>query len=56
MQFNKYEEIYNKGYCAAIRMLDEWEENGRLAAIMEHLAEVRNQGRKKGKSARRNSI
>ncbi|KAL5534044.1 hypothetical protein ACEPAG_504 [Sanghuangporus baumii] len=56
MQFNKFEEIRSKGYLAAVTMLEEWEKDGRLAARMENFSEARKQGRKKGKSARRNSI
>ncbi|EJD03753.1 patatin-domain-containing protein [Fomitiporia mediterranea MF3/22] len=56
MQFNKYEEIERKGYQAAVKILQEWEEDGRLAAVLEDLAEVRSQGKRKGLSARRNSI
>lgn len=56
MQFGKYDEIRDKGYQAASDRLRKWEDEGKLSAVLESLAEVRNQGKKKGKSARRNSI
>ena len=57
MQFNKLEEIRGKGYHAAMKLLEEWEEEGRLAGILQDSKEEGGRkGRKKGKSARRNSI
>ncbi|KAH8119991.1 patatin-domain-containing protein [Phellopilus nigrolimitatus] len=56
LQFNKYEEIQNRGYRAALDMLEKWEEEGKLATILDDLTEVRSQGKKKGRSARRNSV
>lgn len=57
MQFNKLDEIRNKGYSASIKLLEEWEEDGRFGGILDDLAEERGRkGEKKGKSARRNSI
>ncbi|KAI5124113.1 hypothetical protein M0805_000927 [Coniferiporia weirii] len=56
MQFNKYEEIQKKGYDAAMGMLKKWEEEGKLAAILDGLVDVRSQERRKGRSARRNSV
>ncbi|KDQ63191.1 hypothetical protein JAAARDRAFT_29203 [Jaapia argillacea MUCL 33604] len=55
LQFGKFEEIQDKGYQAAIEMLEKWDEEGRLPSV--HL-EGKNPGRrgKKGHSARRNSI
>ena len=57
MQFNKLEEIRGKGYHAAMKLLEEWEEEGRLAGILQDSKEEGGRkGRKKGKSARGNSI
>lgn len=56
MDFNKYEEIQKKGYQAAVKMLEKLDEEGKLAAVLEEGAEVRSQGRKKGRGLRRNSI
>ncbi|KLO11324.1 patatin-domain-containing protein [Schizopora paradoxa] len=56
MDFNKFEEIQKKGYDAAVDMLDKLEEEGKLSAVLEEGAEIRSQGRKKGRGLRRNSI
>ena len=57
MQFNKLDELREKGYHAAVKLLEEWEDNGRLNGFLEDLAEERGRkGPKKGTSARRNSI
>ncbi|KAF4611921.1 hypothetical protein D9613_004184 [Agrocybe pediades] len=55
MQFGKFEEILKKGYNAAIDMLEKFEEEGRLPpATINGKDEAI--GKKKGRSARRNSI
>lgn len=56
MQFEQYNVIRQKGYDAAVKMLGKLEEEGKLAAILDGLAETRNSDKKKGTSARRNSI
>ena len=43
-------------YEAAVKMLGKLEEDCKLAAILDGLAETRNLDKKKGTSARRNSI
>jgi len=55
MQFGKFEEILKKGYHAAVDMLEKFEEEGRLppATINGKDDSI---GKKKGRSARRNSI
>ena len=57
MQFNKLEEIRDKGYHAALKMLEKWEEDGKLGQVLQDLVEERGlKGTKRGKSVRRNSI
>ena len=57
MQFNKYDEIRSKGYHAAMKLLEEWEEDGRFNEILSDLVEEGGRkGTNKGQSARRNSI
>ncbi|TFK41896.1 hypothetical protein BDQ12DRAFT_677345 [Crucibulum laeve] len=55
LQFGKFEEIQKKGYHAAIEILDKLEEEGKLpSAFIDGKEGTR--GKKKGRSARRNSI
>ena len=57
MQFSKLDEIRDKGYSASIKLLEEWEEDGRFNGVLQDLPEERGRkGQKRGKSARRNSI
>lgn len=56
MQFDKYDEIRRKGYDAALEKLGKLKEDGKLSAILDALTEARNSDKKKGTSARRNSI
>lgn len=59
MQFGKFEEIQEKGYQAALALLDEWDEQGRLPSVYEGTGEskdVKLLGRKRGRTLRRNSI
>jgi lysophospholipid hydrolase len=55
LQWGKFEEIQEKGYQAATKILEEWEEEGKLpSGIIE--GKDANGKRKKGQSARRNTI
>lgn len=60
MQFGKFEEIQEKGYQAALTLLDEWDEEGRLPCVYESGAgeskEAKQLSRKRGRTLRRNSI
>ncbi|KAF8910065.1 hypothetical protein CPB84DRAFT_1842725 [Gymnopilus junonius] len=56
LQFGKFEEILKKGYHAATDMLDKFEEEGRLPSAAIDGKDGGMPGRKKGRSARRNSI
>jgi lysophospholipid hydrolase len=58
MSFNKFEEIEKQGYTSALEMLDKWNEEGRLVhfGLSPDGQEETDHGRKKGRSARRNSI
>ena len=56
MQFDKYDEIRKRGYNAAVENLRKLEEDGKLSTILDALMEARNSDKKKGTSARRNSI
>lgn len=51
-----FEEIKNKGYDAALKMLEKWEEEGALPSISLDDDTTAQRGKKKGRSARRNSI
>lgn len=54
MQFGKFEEINNKGYHAALDILAKWDAKGLLpSAVVDGKGSI---GRRKGRSARRNSI
>jgi lysophospholipid hydrolase len=55
LQWGKFEEIQEKGYQAAMEMLGRWEQEGKLPlGFIE--GNKSNEKRKKGQSARRNSI
>jgi lysophospholipid hydrolase len=56
MQFGKFEEIQKKGYHAAMDILEKWDEEGKLPSA--HIAGkgVSPRWKKKGQSARRNSV
>ncbi|KAG8976209.1 phosphatidylcholine and lysophosphatidylcholine phospholipase [Tulasnella sp. 425] len=58
LQFNKYEELVDIGYKAALELLDKWQEEGRLPSGFEddsRMADKVNKKRK-GRSLRRNSV
>ncbi|KAJ2934330.1 hypothetical protein H1R20_g2760, partial [Candolleomyces eurysporus] len=55
LQFNKFEELVNKGYQAAKEILDKFETENRLPSAIVGEDDI-GLKRKKGKSARRNSI
>lgn len=55
LQWGKFEEIQEKGYQAAIKILEEWEEEGRLPSGFIEGGDSKTK-RKKGQSARRNTI
>ncbi|EAU92608.1 hydrolase [Coprinopsis cinerea okayama7 len=55
LQFGKFEELLKKGYDAALSILDRFDEEGRLPSPYVDGGQP-NPGKKKGKSARRNSI
>jgi len=54
LQFSKFEELVKKGYSAALEIIEKFEEEGRLPAPTVDGGEF--SAKKKGKSARRNSI
>ncbi|KII93959.1 hypothetical protein PLICRDRAFT_36181 [Plicaturopsis crispa FD-325 SS-3] len=56
LQFGKFEEIQEKGYLAALNILEKWDEEGRLPSAYIDGKENTSKGKKKGRSARRNSI
>ncbi|KAF8580428.1 patatin-domain-containing protein [Ramaria rubella] len=58
MQFSKFEEIQERGYQAALELLDEWDRAGRLPTADEETVEAKEAslGRKRGRTLRRNSI
>jgi lysophospholipid hydrolase len=55
LQFNKFEELVKKGYQAAKDILDKFEVENRLPSAIVGEDDI-SLKRKKGKSARRNSI
>ncbi|KAG6911335.1 hypothetical protein DXG01_001006 [Tephrocybe rancida] len=55
LQFSKFEEINQKGYLAALEILKKLDEEDRLPSLFIDGKSV-NSGRKKGRSARRNSV
>jgi hypothetical protein len=56
LQFGKFEEIQKKGYHAAMDILKKWDEEGRLPSAYIDGKDATSSGKKKGRSARRNSI
>lgn len=56
LQFSKFEEIKEKGYRAAIEMLEKFDEEDKLPAVYAQDHNLGSGGKKKGQSARRNSI
>jgi lysophospholipid hydrolase len=56
MQFSKFEEIQKKGYHAAMEILEKLDEEGKLPSAYISGKDVPFKGRRKGRSARRNSI
>jgi lysophospholipid hydrolase len=56
MQFNKFEDIQKKGYHAAMEILEKWDLEGKLPSAQVEGKDVPLRGKKKGQSARRNSI
>ena len=55
LQFSKFEEIQKAGYHAALEILKKWNDEGRLPpALIDGHDNIA--GKKKGRSARRNSI
>jgi lysophospholipid hydrolase len=55
LQWGKFDEIQEKGYQAAVKILGQWEQEGMLPmGFIE--GKDSNAKRKKGQSARRNSI
>ncbi|KAF8167420.1 hypothetical protein B0H34DRAFT_681802 [Crassisporium funariophilum] len=56
MQFGKFEELTKKGYLAAMVILEKFEEDGRLPSAFVDGKDGNSTGKKKGRSARRNSI
>ncbi|KAG6846048.1 hypothetical protein H0H87_006412 [Tephrocybe sp. NHM501043] len=55
LQFGKFEEIYQKGYQAALEILKKLDEEDRLPSLFID-GKLGNSGRKKGRSVRRNSV
>jgi lysophospholipid hydrolase len=56
LQFGKFEEIQKQGYHAAIDILEKFDDEGRLPSASIDSNDGLAKGRKKGRSARRNSI
>lgn len=56
LQFNKFEELLKKGYLAAMDILERFEEEGRLPSNFIDGKDGQTAGKRKGRSARRNSI
>ncbi|TFY71167.1 hypothetical protein EVG20_g1831 [Dentipellis fragilis] len=56
LQFGKFEEIHEKGYIAAMAMIEKWDEEERLPSGYIDGTEAIMKRKKKGRSARRNSI
>ncbi|KAF9055952.1 hypothetical protein BJ165DRAFT_1429740 [Panaeolus papilionaceus] len=56
LQFGKFEELTKKGYHAAMDILEKFEEEGRLPQSLIGGKDAQSSGKKKGRSARRNSI
>jgi hypothetical protein len=56
LQFGQFEEIQKKGYNAAMKMLAKWEAEGRLPSEFVDDKDRSIKERRKGRSARRNSV
>ncbi|KAF8624239.1 hypothetical protein AX15_005999 [Amanita polypyramis BW_CC] len=56
LQFGKFEEIQNKGYETATEMLSKLEAEGRLPSLFIDGKDMTASSKKKGQSARRNSV
>jgi lysophospholipid hydrolase len=56
MQFGKFDELLKKGYHSAIDFLEKFEDDGRLPSAIIESKDGHISGKKKGRSARRNSI
>lgn len=56
LQFGKFDEIQKKGYNAAIDILEKFDDEGRLPAPSIDSKDGLTKGKRKGRSARRNSI
>jgi len=56
LQFSKFEEIQSKGYNAAVSILEKLDEEGRLPSAFIDGKQESKGSKKKGRSARRNSI
>ena len=56
LQFGKFEEVLEKGYQAALKILEKFEEEGKLPSAFIDGKDGKDTEKKKGKSARRNSI
>lgn len=56
MQFGKFDELLKKGYHSAVDILDKLEAEGRLPSAALDNKDGNAAGKKKGRSARRNSI
>lgn len=56
LQFGKFEAIQQEGYRAALEILKKLDEEGSLPSASIEGKESGNSGKKKGRSARRNSV
>ncbi|KAG8219414.1 hypothetical protein J3R82DRAFT_336 [Butyriboletus roseoflavus] len=57
LQFGKYDEIAKKGYQAAVEILDQWEDEGKLPSLtIDGPNAEKGKAVRKGRSARRNSV
>ncbi|KAI0316483.1 hypothetical protein OF83DRAFT_1126430 [Amylostereum chailletii] len=56
LQFSKFEEIQEKGYHEALKLLEKWDEEGKLPSTYIEGKDMTARRKKKGQSARRNSI
>jgi lysophospholipid hydrolase len=56
MQFGKFEELQKRGYHAALKILEKWDEEGRLPPPLIDGKSGAADGKKKGRSVRRNSV
>lgn len=56
LQYSKFEEIQQKGYEAGLEILQKFDEEGSLPSPFVDGKEATRSGKKKGRSARRNSV